>query len=60
VEDLFMHYGQEMVPNKIYYRVKTETSEWNEKFGGFFSPRAPEPGPFGPGPILGNKQALWK
>lgn len=27
VEDLFMHYGQEMVPNKIYYRVKTETSE---------------------------------
>lgn len=27
VEDLFMNYGQEMVPNKIYYRVKTETSE---------------------------------
>jgi peptidoglycan/xylan/chitin deacetylase (PgdA/CDA1 family) len=27
VEDLFMHYGREMVPNKIYYRVKTETSE---------------------------------
>lgn len=27
VEDLFMNYGQEMVPNKIYYRVKTEASD---------------------------------
>ena len=27
VEDLFMHYGQEMVPNKIYYRVKTDGAE---------------------------------
>ena len=27
VEDLFMNYGQEMVPNKIYYRVKTDGAE---------------------------------
>ena len=27
VEDLFMNYGQDMVPNKIYYRVKTDGAE---------------------------------